>query len=320
MDLPRYYANLGLIINGTPEEARALVEGYNEGDHDFFEGYFAKLKSAKLNRNRLRNNSYNETLFIQNDTAGRGAYGEVSKNRNNPYVYKLIKQPKPFGGYGTRNTHLQIRTTFLKMLFNEVIVQVALQNDETYGKCICKIYKVYRNGNDAILKLEALQVTMRAAFIQLNVVPINGKSIVNIRSEILRDALVRIFEILIHFRSIYSFRHNDLHTVNIMTTADSGLVDNLKLIDFGFSYIKIGIIENGEIGLRKEDAINLCNFSARTQNISSNMIDLLNMLEDLPAEKPLEVYLDKLKTAVVANAAGGRRKTMKKHRRFRLPL
>ena len=293
MYLPRYYTNLGLIINRTPEEAEQLVAGYNKGDLDFFEGYFRSLRSANLVRNRTPNVSVNETLFVRNNSAGHGTYGEVTRNRNSPHVYKLFAQKQ------------ESRINFLKMLFKEVIVQTALQDDITYGGYVCRIFNVYRKGNDAILKLEALSVTMLDAF---NLLAVD----VNKRSEILRDILVRAFEILIHFRETCGFRHYDLHSQNIMTTADAGIVDNLKLIDFGLSYIRIGNVEIGVIGERFEDGYNLCSFSKMLGGLSIKMTALLNDLEDLPDETSLTSYLEELRTKPVINVAGGKRKTRRR--------
>jgi len=293
MDLLRYYTNLGLIINVTPEEARALVEGYNKGDLDFFEGYFKKLRSANLVRNRTPNITVNETLFVRNNTAGKGMYGEVTRNRNSQHVYKVFAQL------------LENRINFLKMLYKEVIIQAALQDDVLYGKHVCRIFSVYRKGTDAVLKLEALSMTMLDAFKLLS----GGKAD---RSLILRDFLVRVFEALVHFRRLYGFRHYDLHTQNIMTTADADIVNNLKLIDFGLSYIKIGGVEIGTLGGRFEDGFNFCNFAWMMNGFSEKIKTVLNDLQDLPEDTPLELYLETLKTKQVVNADGGKRKTRRR--------
>jgi thiamine kinase-like enzyme len=141
---------------------------------------------------------------------------------------------------------------------------------------------------------------------------------VNRRSEILRDFLVRIFQTLIHFRESCGFRHYDLHSQNIMTTADAGVVDNLKLIDFGLSYIRIGDVEIGVIGERFEDGYNLSSFAWMMEGLSGKMKTLLNNLQDYPDETKLEVYLEELKTKPVVNVVGGRRKTRRSRSRSSL--
>lgn len=128
IDLKKFFENLSSVINTTSEEAERLFTGYRYGDQEFFESFFSRLPTASLVRNNTKNNTVNETITIKNNIGEEGAYGEVTKNRDRPYVYKMFPQKK------------MKRLQYLKMLFNEIIIQVLLQSDETYGHCVCKIY------------------------------------------------------------------------------------------------------------------------------------------------------------------------------------
>jgi serine/threonine protein kinase len=62
---------------------------------------------------------------------------------------------------------------------------------------------------------------------------------------ILPNIILKIVIILNYFNTNYGFFHNDLSTLNIMTVETGDQVENLKLIDFGFSMVKIGEIQLG---------------------------------------------------------------------------
>jgi len=293
MDLSKFYTNLGLIINTTPEVARLIVMDYNKGDLNFFEGFFANLPTAKLARNGTRKNNVNTTLFIRNNQGAHGFYGEVTRNRNAPFVYKLAKERNV-------NTELE-RLHYLKMIFKEVIIQCLLMSDDVYGDKVCKIYSVYRIGQECVFKLEALQMTLRDAGM------LRKNSDINSNSEQFRQVLIELFQMLVHFRNRYGFQHRDLHDENVMTNPD---LTDIKMIDFGLSVVTIEGQKIGKSEVGWGDGYNIVS-SVATFKMSKAFFSTLTALTELYHDTAPEVYLEGLIAGPYTNDVlkAGRRKT-----------
>lgn len=300
-------ANLAPIINTTPERALALIEGYNTGTKEFFEEYFNSLPTVNFKRNNVVNSTANVTLFIEDGPAVSGAFGTVMRNRKNPVVYKQIK---PHGKTG------------LKKIFKEIIIETLLQSDQTYGKHICTLYKVYRKDEKVILMIEALDVTL-ANRIERGV---NGEEEIfdyekNSASIKIRDLIVKILELAQHFKTVYKFEHQDLHLHNIMVSKKKeNLFDSIKFIDFGesmvsFDDITLGAIKTWEGRLPLVKGI-VGYFGARGQDITTKLYDLLDSLYQ-KEEPPLQEVIDLLKTTPITNTAkGGRKQKTRKNRKL----
>jgi hypothetical protein len=290
--LKRFYINLGSVIKCTPDEAAQLVTNFNTGTFEFFEGFFANLPTAKLARNSTRKNNVNTTLFIRNNKGARGYYGEVTRNRNGPFVYKLTREKNV-------NTELE-RLNYLKMIFKEVIIQCLLMSDDVYGDKVCKIYSVYRIGQDCVFKLEALQMTLKDAG------NLRNDSDLNSNSEQIRKFLIELFQILVHFRNRYGFQHLDLHTENIMTNPD---LTDIKMIYFGLSTVTIEGQKIGS-GTGWSDGYNITSFVLYFK-LSKAFSKTLSDLAVLDDDTGPEAYLEGLIAGPYTNVAlkAGRRKT-----------
>jgi serine/threonine protein kinase len=294
------YLTLASILTTTPSLAERLVKEFSSGDQAFFQHYFDALPTAKLARNSTKNNTVNATLFINDRSVGKGAFGLLEKNRSMPYVYKVISdQPKE-------------RLKHLKSLFREIIIQTLLICDPEYGHYVCQIYKVYKTGigNTCIFKLERLEVTLRERIQQLNSSGSPEKNTSEVRS-----VMLEIFKVLAYFRTKYGFYHNDLHLENIMTT-NEGPITDIKFIDFGFSTVNFeGInMSKGNSSLnRKSDCLTLIYFlNIYLKNVIPEFTALLSKLLKLPEATPISDYIDLLKPT------GGKRVTRRNRRLKRL--
>lgn len=298
-ELNTFYITLAAVINVSPELAIKLVKGFNDGDLEFFQSYFEALPRANFRRNNTKNESVNQTLYVKDAEAGKGVFGVVSRNKTYPFVYKKITDNKPPSE----------RIDYLKSIYKEVIVQTLLQSDTLYGDNICTIYKVYRMGNDCVMKLEVLQITLRD---RINKPEKSWTGKVLDQSALIRNILLKLYTILNHYIDKYEFHHYDLHASNVMTVQKGDIVSNLKIIDFGLSYVKIDGVEIGTLGQNLNDFYNIGVYmQGYASNISKSLNAVLDTIVDLPDETEPAVYLETIQNAKIANS-GGTRKNFRK--------
>ena len=227
------------VLNITAAQAKALLTQFNSGDLAFFQTYFNALPTAKIETTNVKNTTVNATLFVDEEHIGEGGYGTIYKNRGEPYVYKVIDDYKR-----VENTNSLL---YLKTNFKEAIIQTLLQTDAVYGKHVCRLYKVYRSGNNFVFRIEPLETDL-AKYIYVN-------RFEESRDEILAKALLKLIEILNYFYVKYGFNHYDMGSSNVMTVKAGDVVENLKLIDFGKSTVTFGDIQIGESGKRTDTVI-----------------------------------------------------------------
>lgn len=230
---------LETVLNISKDQATTLLAEFNNGDLGFFQSYFDALPTVKLQTGSAVDISANTTLFINEDHIGEGGYGTVYRNRARPYVYKLMTD---YNRVNNKNSF-----HYLKNNFKEAVIQTILQSDAAYGKYVCRLYKVYRDGNNFVFQMEPLETSL-AKYIYEN-------RFVEGRNEIVAKALIKIIEIMNYFYVKYGFNHRDLSTDNIMTTK-TGDAENIKLIDFGKSTLEFGGIQIGKSG-KRSDIVNL---------------------------------------------------------------
>ena len=231
--------SLESVLNISAVQAKTLLAEFNNGDLEFFQSYFLSLPTVKLQTSSAVDISANTTLFINEDHIGEGGYGTVYRNRARPYVYKVIND---YERVNNKNSF-----EYLKTNFKEAVIQTILQSDATYGKYVCRIYKVFREGNNFVFQIEPLESSL-AKYMYEN-------RAVEGRNEIVAKALIKIIEIMNYFYVKYGFNHNDLSTDNIMITK-TGNVENIKLIDFGKSTLGFGGIQIGK-SEKRTDTVNL---------------------------------------------------------------
>jgi len=303
LDYLRFYRALGEVLSVSPKEAETLVVGYTTGDLPFFEAYFARFPVAQLNYGDNKGNGL-LSLFVKEANSNKGAFGSVVRNRVGLFAYKTIVYTPNF------QSPSESRKKYLGLLFKETIIQVLLQTDPTYGHHVNRIFKLYRNGSNAILKMEQLDRNLRYIYS-------DRSSTVDktLRSEELKQILLKLFEILIYFRDRYGFYHWDLHYNNVMTVAGGDIlakVSNLKLIDFGLSEIKIKDITF--VGERVfGDGYNICSFIMSFEPLTKAFQTVLNTLTDLPdLTTPLETYQSILSATSIANVGGYRMRTTRR--------
>jgi len=281
-----FYVNLASVLNTTPERAAQLVADYNKGDLDFFQSYFNGLQSASLEESEEKNAESNVTLFVEADNIGSGAFGVVKRNRTQKFVYKSISD----GMYPPDK-----RILYLKLIFKEALIQTLLQSDATYGKHICQIYKVYKNGDSCIFQMESLETTLDK-FIDVEAYEKNTEPI---NSQVLK-ILIKILEIIKYFNTTYGFCHNDLSTGNIMLPKTGNVLSQVKLIDFGISSVKIGDVQIGKPLVSRLDPQYLILKLFTTLDINPNDFSKkLEKLLELPADTPIQAYIDNLQEGAV---------------------
>jgi len=295
-----FYKSLAAVINTSKKRAKELVANYNIGDLGFFQTYFDGLKSIKFEESsETKNASVNLTLFVEENALGAGAFGVIKKNKSKPYVYKSIVDNWP----------PEKRLLFVRSIFREAIVQTLLQSDKSYGKHVCTLSAIYRNDNNCVFQLEPLGIDLAkylsAAADPSTVCPI----------------LVRVMEVISHFKTKYGFSHNDLKLNNVMTVKVGNVLENLKLIDFGNSSIKIGEVEFGKPSRSTPDMYLLFHnlkmelegkaYASNNVNdelLASPLFKAAESLSELPAETPIQNYIDVIKGL---KKGGSRRRTRK---------
>lgn len=297
MNTGTFYANLATAINTTPEKAQTLVKDFNTGTLEFFSSYFDSLPTATLVTNNTKNNSVNVTLFVEEDPIGSGAFATIQKNRSQPFVYKLLQN----------RYYKENRLQYIKPLFKEIVIQTLLQSDTKYGKHICKLYKVYKVGSDAVFQIEPLETTIETYF---------EAQKPESKATTITKTFVKLLEIISHFKNTYGFSHNDLKLDNVMTVKAGA---DLKLIDFGLSSIKFGTIELGKPSKAKADMQYLFYSLSKYLEVEPNAFsELVETLVQLPIETPIQTYVDKLQPPK-AQSGSSRRKTKKaRSTRFRV--
>jgi len=298
-----FYTNLASVLNTTPELAEQLVLNYNKGDLEFFQTYFTYFPTAVFAVNNSKNSSVNMTLFVEEENIGYGGFAAIKKNRAKPFVYKTF-----INRYSEEK-----RLQFIKPIFKEAIIQTLLQSDPKNGKHICKLYKVYRVGNECVFQIEPLETTIEKYF------ETNPTHITKV--------IVKLLEIINYFKTTYGFSHNDLKLDNVMTVKQGNAVAGIKLIDFGLSSVQFDAVAIGKASKTRSDMqylfYSLSKHLELEPNEFSNLID--TMLE-LPTDTPIQTYIDMLlqeqagaeQAEAVQKKAGGfsRRNKTRKNRKF----
>jgi serine/threonine protein kinase len=283
-----FFSTLESVLNINSEMAQRLVTNFNTGDLPFFEAYFNALPTAKLEHSNVKNGSVDYTLFIDEASIGEGGYGTIYKNRVRPYVYKTMED---YTRVDNKNSLLYLKTNF-----KEAIIQALLQSDLTYGKHVCRIYKVYKTGNNFIFQIEPLEIELDKY--------ISKHHTEDHLYETMPRVLLKLVEILNYFYVKYGFNHNDMSTSNVMTVKTGAIAENLKLIDFGKSTVKFGGIEIGTYAKKRNDTIHL--YKVIKFYMAEKYRAPFNRIVNLSPETPYAVLLAAFEKI---NKKGGVRKT-----------
>ena len=278
-ELDYFYSSLAAILNTSVPDAYRLVHNFNRGDLDFFTGYFDNLPLLDL----AAETTVNEGIA--------GEWGIVYTDRYMPFAYKVLFTEN----YGEEADG---RLQYLKALFKEVIIQTLLQSDLRYGDHVCTLYGLYRTGaGEGLLKMEKLDLPLKQI--------IEAGPPAPDRAAFLLTAIIRMFEILIHFHAKYKFQHNDLHAGNIMLIGPV-----LKFIDFGNSSAKIQrvrLLDTSDAGIDDFNAF----FDYPPVHVPAAVVALFEELAVLPEREPYETFLAKLMAARRGLSASRRRTTRK---------
>jgi len=273
-ELNYFYNSLASVLNTSGKAAHRLVHKFNTEDLDFFTGYFDNLPVLDLDTET----TINEGI--------EGEWGIVYTDRYMPFAYKILF------------TEADGRFQYLKALFKEVIIQTLLQSDLRYGDHVCTLYGLYRTGDgQGLLKMEKLEVPMKQI--------IEAGPPAPDRAAFLLTAIIRMFEILIHFHSKYKFQHNDLHAGNIMMIGPV-----LKFIDFGNSSAtiqRVRLLDTSDAGIDDFNAF----FDYPPVHVPATVVALFEELAALPEREPYETFLEKLIAVRMALSPSRRRTTRK---------
>ena len=295
-----FYTSLETILSINSEQVKTLITQFNTGDLAFFQTYFNLLPTAKLQVSNEKNANANETFFVGSQAIGAGEFGTMFKNKNNsrPFVYKRIEDYE-----GANDT---TSLTYLQTGFKEAIIQVLLQSDTTYGKHICRLYKVYRDGLNFIFQMEALEITLERYIVKNRWTAVDESIMPNI--------ILKLVLILNYFNTKYGFFHNDLSLSNIMTVETGDQVENLKLIDFGLSMVKIGEIQ---LGIRKPTPYDPTFIKHLIYEVRPKYRRALEKIVALPPETSEEELTHILSTNINQSAGAIKRNTRKRSRKTR---
>lgn len=278
--MDKFYSNLASVLNTSPELAEQLVLNYNNGDLEFFQTYFTYFPTAVFAANNAKNNSVNMTIFVEEDNIGAGGFGSIKKNRTKPFVYKTI-----INRYSEEK-----RLQYLRPIFKEAIIQTLLQSDPKNGKHICKLYKVYRVGNECVFQIESLETTIEKYF------EMNPGHITKV--------IVKLLEIINYFKTTYGFSHNDLKLDNVMTVKQ-----DIKLIDFGLSSIQFDAVTIGKPSKTKADMQYLFYSLSKHLEVEPNEFsNLIDTMAQLPIDTPIQTYIHMLLEAEPKQGGASRRK------------
>lgn len=278
-----FYTNLETVLNINSVQAKALVTGFKTGNLAFFQGYFNTLPTVKLESSNTRNNTVSETLYIEGDHIGEGGYSTIFKNRTRPYVYKIIVDYKRVNVNSYR---------YLTTGFKEAIIQTLLLSDPQYGRYICKLYKVFRQGDDFVFQMEPLETNLRDYKYK--------NRFEESTPLVIEKVLFKLIEILNYFYVKYGFSHNDLSSYNIMISNDAD-IESVRLIDFGKSAVGFSAMQIGKISKTLKDTKSL--FATIKYDITSDKRELFNKLVYLPPETPVETL-----KALLVQSKGGKSK------------
>ena len=296
-----FYTALETVLNINPEQAKTLVTNYNTGDLAFFETYFNALPTVKLEAGNVKNDTVNETIFIEADHIGEGGYGTVYKNRTRPYVYKEMSD---YNRVNNKNSLLYLKTNF-----KEAIIQTLLYSDPNYGKHVCRLYKVYRNGNNCVFQMEPLEIDLdKWLWLNRNE---------EFRYEIMPAILLKLIEIFNYFKVRYGFTQGDSNPSNIMTVKNGDVVESLKIIDFGLSTVRFGDIQIGSQKKSKRTETKVL-FIVLQYKLDEKTRKLFSKIVKQPPETPIETLRDilysKAKTRTRKGGSRSRHVTRKSRR------
>jgi len=284
-----FYTNLSEVLSTSVHNAQQLVHRFDSIKCATLTKLFDRLPTATVTRSDSVNAAVSETFFADGE-GKRGQYGIVYTDRR--FAYKVFfTEP-----YDKRRRFSEeiCRLAYLKAVFKEVMIQTLLQSDERFGHHVCHAHKLYRTGDQFLLKMDKMEVSLKH-FIEEEA---GGPD----RERQLLAMLAKVLEVLLYFHGKYAFHHNDLHAGNIMTV-EGDRVASLALIDFGNSSAKIGDSTLGDSSDSKtgRDDLNEL-FAYPPVHVSAGITALFATLANLPEGEPYETYLHAI-TAVQLETA-----------------
>jgi len=176
---------------------------------------------------------------VQNAPSGnriRTVRGMRRKNRN------TLRRPPKSGTWGNvfagnSNVYKEVRVNatgashndYCRDVLTEVLIQVILSCDPTYGLAVPKIYGVYqvRDSPKLLIHMEKLDMTFLD---YLKSTKPNWWS--------LEPHFSDLCTILAHFQETYRFNHRDMKPDNLMMKIREDGTLKIKLIDFGYSVLE----------------------------------------------------------------------------------
>jgi hypothetical protein len=316
-----FYEILGQMIHCSSEEASELVKGLNKnvGSNDFFIPYFNNLPEVKIinMENKLKyGNAHTEQVLQIDNQISSGHFSVVLSNAKK--ISKPFYPEEPAFSYKVISKEISsVSSSFLYLVFKEIIIQTFLQSDTTvnpyrrkaYGDSICKLFGVYRTKDEIILKLEYLRLSYKS-YLLSNLVKtsIMEPATPAEMDKIIKSDILTFLTLLKYFRDKYNFHHQDLKIDNMMI----GNTFEFKIIDFGFaSYIEIDGVQIGNIEPARDDSYKF--IKSLLVEIGRNITPGFNAtLEALKSScfKTIDEYIVELK-----RLTGGSRKKTKRLRK-----